>query len=150
MPIAKHVFKLSAEERALLQKVADDPKAAQWKSLRAKALLLAEIAPGGPGWTDAMIAKAHRVTTRSLESWRRKAVEFGPLSLLEKNPGPLPRRPRKLDGEQEAQLVALACSQAPAGQARWTLKLLAKRLVELEVVDSIAPETVRRTLKKTS
>lgn len=146
----KHVLKLSAEERRTLQAVADSPKSARWKSQRAKALLLAEAAPGGPGWPDSRIARAHRVTQRSLESWRKQAVELGPLSLLERNPGPVPRVPPKLDGEQQAKLTALACSEAPPGQARWTLKLLANRLVELEVVDSISRETVRRALKKTT
>lgn len=146
----KYTFKLSVEERASLREVADSPKAAAWKVQRAKVLLLAEAAPEGPGWVDSRIAQAHRVSTRSIESWRKKAVESGPLSLLDRSYGLLPRIPRKLDGEKEARLVALACSEAPPGQTRWTLKLLASRLVELHVVESISPETVRQALKKTT
>jgi len=80
--------------------------------------------------------------------WRKQAVEHGPLSLLERKPRAA--APRKLDGDQEAQLVKLACSQPPRGRARWTLRLLAERLVELEVVGAISHETVRRAMKKTS
>jgi hypothetical protein len=94
------------------------------------------------------VAEAYGCTTPSLESWRKQAVEAGPLSLLQRRPRRQPPVPPKLDGEQEARLTALACSQPPTGYARWTLRLLAERLVELEVVGSIAHETVRRALKK--
>jgi hypothetical protein len=83
-----------------------------------------------------------------VESWRQQAVESGPLSLLERKPRLAPAVTPVLDGEQQARLTTLACSQPPAGHARWTLRLLAERLVELEVVESIAHETVRRALKK--
>jgi hypothetical protein len=95
------------------------------------------------------VADAFGGTTRSLQSWRKQAVEAGPLSLLERKPRSLPGR-RKLDGDKHARLTALACSKPPAGAARWTLNLLAGRLVELKVVDSISYETVRRALKKTT
>lgn len=75
-------------------------------------------------------------------------MEAGPLSLLERKPRARPPVPAKLDGEQQARLTALACSQPPSGAARWTLRLLAEQLVELEVVDAISHETVRRALKK--
>jgi hypothetical protein len=83
-----------------------------------------------------------------MESWRKRAVEEGPLSLLERKPESSPRVTPKLQGEQEAALTQLACSAAPPGRARWTLRLLAARLVELEIVESISHETVRRALKK--
>jgi hypothetical protein len=83
-----------------------------------------------------------------LESWRKQAIENGPLALLERKARTAGAR--KLDGEKEAQLVKLACSQPPSGQARWTLRLLADRLVELEIVEAISHETVRRAMKKTS
>jgi transposase-like protein len=125
-------------------------KAAAWKRQRAQALLQCDQSRTGPGWPDERIAEAYGCTTRSLESWRKQAVERGPSSLLERKTRVTPPRTPKLDGEKQARLVALACSKAPKGHARWTLNLLAERLVELKVVDSISRETVRRTLKKTT
>jgi transposase len=102
----------------------------------------------GPGWEDRRIAEAFGMTTRSLEGWRKRAVEEGPQALFERH---YPKRPdcRKLDGAGEAHLVKLACSQAPGERSGWTLNLLAGQLVELEIVESISRETVRRVLKKT-
>ncbi len=143
----KFVLKLTTEERIELQQVVRRGKAAAWKVQRAQALLKCDQAGEGPGWTDERIAEAFGCTTRSLESWRKQAVEDGPLSLMERKARP-PKVP-KLDGEKEARLVALACSKPPKGRARWSLRLLADRLVELKVVDSIGYQTVRRVLKKT-
>lgn len=145
--VKKYVLKLTDEERGTLAEVVKKGKAAAWKVQRAQALLQCDQGPAGPGWADEQVAQAYGCTTRSLESWRKQAVEHGPLSLLERKPQV---RASKLDGEQEARLVKLACSQAPQGRSRWTLRLLAQRLVELEVVDSISYESVRRALKKTS
>lgn len=144
----KYVLKLTAEERGVLDEVVNKGKTAAWKRQRAQALLKCDQGPEGPAWTDARIAEAYGCTTRSLESWRKQAVEQGPLSLLERKP----RLPitGKLDGAKTARLVALACSQPPKGYARWTLRLLAARFVELKVVDSISHGTVRRALKKTT
>jgi transposase-like protein len=144
----KYVLKLTAEERSELEQLVKKGKAAGWKLQRAQALLRCDQGPDGPGWTDAWVAAAYGCSTRSLESWRRQAVESGPLSLLERKPRRAPAVAPLLDGEQQARLTALACSQPPAGHARWTLRLLAERLVELEVVDTISHETVRRALKK--
>jgi transposase-like protein len=144
----KYVLKLTAEERAELQRLVRKGGVAGWKVQRAQALLQCDQGPAGPAWTDEQIAAAYGLTTRSLESWRKQAVERGPLSLLERKPRLRPAVAPKLDGEQQARLTALACSKAPAGQARWSLRLLAERLVELEVVESISYETVRRALKK--
>jgi len=146
----KYVLKLTQEERGELELLVRKGKTAGWKVQRAQALLKCDQGPAGPGWTDEQIAAAYDCTTRSLESWRKQAVEQGPLSLLERKPRSCPSTPPKLDGEKEARLVALACSKAPLGHARWNLRLLAGRLVELEVVDSISHETVRRVLKKTT
>jgi transposase len=145
-----HVLKLSVEEREVLTQVIRKGKSARWKMQKAQALLKCDAGPDGPAWTDAKIAEAFGMTTRSLESWRKRAVEEGPLSLLERKPEDSPRVTPKLCGEQEAQLTKLACSSAPPGHARWTLRLLAQRLVELEIVESISHETVRRVLKKAS
>lgn len=143
----KYVLMLTSEERGTLEQLVKKGKAAGWKLRRAQVLLKCAQDPDGPGWTDARIAEAFGCTTRSVESWRKQAVEEGPLSLLEQKPRP-PSSP-KLDGEKTARLVALACSQPPKGHARWTLRLLAARCVELEIVDSISYGTVRRALKKT-
>ncbi len=104
--------------------------------------------PDGPAWTDGHIAEAYGATARSLESWRKQAVECGPLSLPGRRPRVRPAVTPKLDGEKQARLTALACSKAPDGQARRSLRLPAERLVALEVVASISHETVRRALKK--
>jgi len=146
----KYILKLTEEERQELMRVTRKGKSAVWKMKRAEALLKSDQGPQGPAWTDALIAEAYGVTTRSIESWRKQAVEEGPLSLLERKPRLTPPTPPKLDGEAEARLTVLACSRAPAGHARWTLRLLARRLVELEIVEEISHETVRQALKKTS
>ena len=149
MPSKIYVLKLSPEERSALAEVVRQPRAPRWKVLRARALLKCDQGPSGPAWSDARIAEALECTVNSLENWRKQAVVQGPLSLLERQPYQR-RTPPKLDGEAEARLTALACSPAPRGHVRWTLRLLAEHLVSLEVVDSISHETVRQVLKKTS
>jgi hypothetical protein len=143
----KYVLKLTAEEREELARLVRKGHVAGWKILRAQALLKCDQAPGGPAWPDERIAEAFGVTARSLESWRKRAVEHGPMALLQRQ-----RRTAaavaKLGGEAEARLTALACSQPPKGRGRWSLRLLAARLVELRLVDSVSHETVRRALKK--
>jgi hypothetical protein len=146
--VKKYVVKLTFEERADLENVVRKGKAAAWKIQRAQGLLKCDQGSRGPAWPDQEIAEAFNCTVRSLENWRKQAVERGPLSLLERKP--LPKRITKFDGEKEARLTKLACSKAPAGQARWSLRLLAARVVELEVVDSVSHETIRRALKKAS
>ena len=145
----RYVLKLTVSERAELEQVVRRGKAAGWKIQRAQALLKCDQGLHGSSWTDEQVAEAFGCTTRSLQSWRKQAVEGGPLSLLERKPRSLPGR-RKLDGDRQARLTALACSKPPPGAARWTLNLLAARLVELQLVDSISYETVRRALKKTT
>jgi hypothetical protein len=143
----KYILKLTDEERAELERLVRKGHVAGWKVQRAQALLKFDQGSGGSTWTDERIAEAYGVTTRSLESWRKQAVERGPLSLLERKPRAR-ATPAKLDGEKEACLTSLACSQPPKGVARWSLRLLAERLVELKVVEAVSHETVRRTLKK--
>jgi hypothetical protein len=144
----KYVLKLTEEERAVLDRLVRKGNAAGWKIRRAQALLKSDQGPDGPAWTDQRTAEAYGVTTRCLESWRRQAVERGPLSLLEHKPRVKAPPPPKFGGEVEARLMALASSRPPKGAARWSLRLLAKRLVELGVVESISYETVRRALRK--
>jgi transposase len=102
----------------------------------------------GPGWTDEQIAELVRVGLSTVHRVRQRCVEEGLDAALQRKPSPQ-RQYRKLDGVQEAKLVALACSDPPAGRVCWTMQLLADKLVELEIVDSIGREAVRATLKKT-
>jgi transposase len=113
----------------------------------ARVLLKADASPQGPAWTDARIAEALEVHERTVARVRQRWATGGLAEALHRRPtGP---RPRKLDGRAEARLIAEACSDPPAGASRWTLRLLAAKLVELQIVDHIAPSTVRATLKKT-
>jgi hypothetical protein len=148
MPAKKYVLKLTEDERKTLTDLLRKGRVAGWKLQRAQALLKCDQGPSGPAWSDARISESLGCTGRTLENWRKQAVEQGPLSLLERQPSTAPRS-YKLDGEAEARLTALACSKAPPGYARWSLRLLADHLVILEIVDSISHETVRRVLKKT-
>jgi Homeodomain-like domain len=144
----KYRVKLTADERAALERLVRQGRAAGWKLWRARALLKCDEGKGGAAWPDARIAQALEVTTRSLEHWRKQAVQRGPMSLLERKPQDRSKH-RKLDGAGEARLVQLACSTPPEGRSRWSLRLLADQLVALEVVDSIGHECVRQTLQKT-
>jgi transposase len=115
---------------------------------RARVLLKADEGPEGPAWPDDQIADALELTAQGTKGIRRRFAERG-LEGCVKRKKPDREYERKLDGEQEARLVQLACSEAPEGRSQWSLRLLADRLVQLEVVDSISHETVRQTLKKT-
>ena len=140
---------LTLEERGELERMIARGKADARKLAHARVLLQADEADGGPGWVDGTIAAAVRVSVRTIERVRRRFVEQGLAAAL--LPRPSPRRyGRKPDGGQEAHLLALACARPPEGKARWSLRLLAERMVELEHVDGLPHETVRQTLKKTS
>lgn len=145
----KYVVRLTCDEREELEELTRCGKSYAWKIERAHALLKCDQGEDGPGWTDERIVESFGMTTRSLQNWRRQAVLEGPMSLFAHKRRAQPPTPPKLDGEGEAKLVALACSTAPQGYANWTLRLLAQRLVELNVVESISHEAVRRALKKT-
>src|ERR1700716_2888442 len=141
--------KLTPEERAQLLDLLSKGKAAARTLAHARILLKADEGVAGPRLSDEAIAEALEVNRSTVERVRIRCVEEG----FELALRPRPSRqvhPRKLDGVQEAHLVALACSPAPKGRARWSLRLLADKLVELEVVDDISYETVRQTLKKTN
>jgi transposase len=152
--VKKYIVKLTEEERAELDRVASGKNGRQniaaWKVVRAKVLLKCDQGQFGPQWTDERLAAAFDLSVRCIEKWRQRAVEEGPLAILERKPRLTPPTPPKLDGEGEAQLTKLACSVPPQGRSRWTLRLLAAHLVELEVVESISHETVRQVLKKVS
>jgi hypothetical protein len=109
----KYILKLTADERTELERLARRGHVAGWKIQRAQALLHFDQGPDGPAWTDEWIAQAYGVTVRSLESWRKRAVEAGPMALLERKARVTPATPVKLDGEKHARLTALACSTPP-------------------------------------
>jgi len=144
----KYIVTLMEEERRMLQEMLSRGKAAARKLMHARILLKADAAAAGPAWEDQSIAEALEVGRATVERVRKEFVEEGLEAALERRK---PRRvyERKLDGDGEAHLVALACQEPPEGRSRWTLRLLADRMVQLEYVDQISYQTVRRTLKKT-
>jgi transposase len=146
----KYRVTLTADERHHLTTLIAAGKAAAQKLAHARILLKADQADGGPGWADDRIADAVEVSVATVERVRQRFVEGGLNAALTRKPQARPSRERKLDGRAEARLIALACSAPPDGRKRWTLTLLADRLVELEVVDSVCRETVRQTLQKTT
>jgi transposase len=145
----KYIVTLSQEERRILRELLSRGKAAARKLMHARILLKADVSPGGPGWDDQKIAEGLEVGRATVERLRKTFVEEGMEAALERRK---PRRQyrRKLDGDGEAHLVALACQAPPEGRSRWTLRLLADRLVQLEYVDEISYQTVHRTLKKSN
>ena len=145
----KYRVTLTSEEGEQLSRLVARGKAAARTLTHARILLKADQAEGGPAWSDARIAEALDVGLSTVHRVRQAFVAEGLEAALHRR-RPTGRQYRKLDGAQEALLVALACSPPPEGRQRWTLTLLADRLVELQVVDSISPECVRTTLKKTT
>ena len=142
----KYVVTLTDEERRLLRALVSSGKGAARKLTHARILLQAD---SGVGWADERICEGLGVGVSTVERVRKRFVEEG----LEK--ALVPRKScrayrRKLDGDDEAHLIALACSDPPTGRGRWTLRLLARRMVALEYVDALSHETVRGVLKKTS
>ena len=146
----KYRVTLSVEERQDLQDLIATGKAAAKELTHARILLKADAAPDGPGWADERIAEAVEVSIATVERVRRRFVEQGLEAALVRKSQEKPSRQRKLDGRAEAHLIALACSKPPEGRNEWTMQLLADKLVELQIVESISDETVRRTLQKTS
>jgi transposase len=143
----KYVVNLTAGDRRQLERLVSSGEHPARVLTRARILLKADA--GGPGWDDARVAEALECGDRTVARVRKRYAEGG-LGAALPSKRPTGRQYRKLDGAAEARLVALACSPAPDGRGRWTLKLLADRLVELRVVESIDPATVHRTLKKTT
>jgi transposase len=144
----KYIVRLTAEERTELEALVKKGKVAAYKIKHANILLAADVQ--GPAWPDQQIATAFSCHPGTVENMRRRLVLEGLAAALERQKQAQPSRLPKLDGRGEARLIALARSTPPEGQDRWTLQLLADRLVALEVVDSISDQTVRRTLKKTT
>jgi transposase len=146
---AKFIVRLEAVERQQLQALVDEGRGSKSVRQRARVLLKADEGDGALSWTDERVAEFAEVSLSTVHRVRQQFVEEGLDATLRRRPSPQ-RQYRKLDGAAEAKLIATACSQAPAGRSRWTLHLLADKLVELQVVDSISHECVRTTLKKTN
>ena len=146
---AKFVVRLSLEEQGLLRGLISTGKRAASVLSRARILLKADAGATGSGPPDEAIADAVEASVSTVHRTRQAFVEEGPDAALYRKK-PTGRQYRKLDGAQEARLVALACSAPPSGRTGWTLQLLADKLVELKVIDTISHECVRQTLKKTT
>ncbi len=145
----KYVVHLTDAERATLHQLLAAGKAAARTLTHAHILLKADTGEGRPGWTDQQIVEAFEASLSTVGRVRRLFVEQGLVAALHRH-APKEPPPHKLDGEQEAHLIALACSAPPTGRKRWTLRLLANKLVNLQIVEDVSYETVRRTLKQTS
>ncbi len=146
----KYIVTLTAEERQDLLDLIAAGKAAAGKLAHARILLKADAADGGPAWPDGRIAEALEVSPATVERVRQRFVERGLEAALVRKPQDRPSRLPTLDGRAEARLIALARSAPPEGRKAWAMRLLAVKLVELEVVPAVSDETVRRALKKTS
>lgn len=144
-----HLVRLTETERTQLQRLLRVGRAPTRTLTRARILLKADSSPRGPAWTDEAIRQALEVGRGTVERVRRRYSERGMEGTVHHRK---PRRvyARKLDGEAEARLIALACGEPPKGQGRWSLRLLADRMVELDYVGSVSYQSVRRVLKKTS
>jgi transposase len=144
----KYIVELTSEERKQLQQLVKKGKVPGYKIRHAQMLLKTDQGNKGPSWPDAQIAEVFAAHVTTVERLRKRFVEQGFEAALEQNKRN--NYARKLDGDAEAHLIAIACSDPPAGRSEWSLRLLAERLVELSVVDSISYMTVSRTLKKTN
>ncbi len=143
----KYIVRLSAKERRVLAEVVKKLSGSSQQVRRAQMLLKADAA--GPAWTDQRIAEAFDSRTRTVEKLRERFVTEGFEQTLRGKTRETPATEKILSGKQEAQVIAVRLGPAPKGYAHWTLRLLARKVVELEIVESISHETVRRTLKKT-
>ena len=148
MPKKKYLVTLTAEERAELKELIKKGKNPAYQVNHARILLLADTNQSGGGWKDQDISEALKISVATIERVRQRLVEQGFSAALNRKQQQN-RKQRRLDGEQEAHLIALSCSSPPEGQGRWTMKMLAERMVQLGHVESICDETVRQTLKKT-
>lgn len=144
MSVKKFIVDLSEQERQLCQEVVKKLKGTSQKVRRANILLKADS-----GWSDAKIAEALDCRTKTVENVRKRFVECGFQETLERTPRQSPPTPKRLDGEQEAKIIAMRLGDPPKGFGKWTLRLLARKVVELEIAPVVSYQTVRRTLKKT-
>jgi len=143
----KYLVRLSNKERGILREVVKKLKGTSQKVRRAQILLKADA--NGPSWSDKRIADAFSCRTKTVENVRQRLVERGFEETLDGRKRATPPTEKLLDGEQEAKIIATRLGRPPRGYVNWTLRLLARKVVELAIVDSVSRETVRRTLKKT-
>jgi transposase len=146
--MGKHSITLRPEQRQSLEQFVTAGTARARAILHAQVLLKADDSSQGPRWSDRQIEEAFAVSYRTILRIRKRFRQDGLQVALQRKQQPERPQKRKLDGVQEAQVIAVLCSQQPQGQERWTLRLLAGRVVELEIVQSISHETLRQTLKK--
>jgi hypothetical protein len=144
----KYIIRLVESERNDLLRVVNELKSSNQKVKRAQILLQADA--DGPNWSDAQIAEAYRCRIKTVENTRKRFVVKGFEECLNRKKRSSPPRSKLLDGKQEARIIAKRLGSPPAGYANWTLRLLARKVVELGLVDKISHETIRRTLKKTA
>ena len=150
MPLKKYHIKLDADEREHLEKLSRSRKAAAVKVQRAKAMLAMDCSEGAPSLSDSKAVELSGLSVRSIERLRERVCEVGPLGALERKPRLTPPNEPKITGEVEAAMVKIACSKVPDDASRWTMQMIADRLIELEILESISSEAVRTTLKKTT
>ena len=144
----KYVVRLSREERELLKQLISSGKGPARMFTRAHVLLKADVGVKGPGWKDERISEALEVTVQTVERIRKQLVEEGFEAVLQRRKYRQKVSRRKIDGDVEAHLIALSCSEAPEGYSQWSLRLLAEKMVELGYIESISHEAIRRALKK--
>ena len=147
--VKKYVVRLSDEEREQLETLIRKGKGPARRLLKARILLKADVSDAGDGWSDNKIIVALDTSASMVYRVRKQLVEEGFEAVLSRKPRVTPAVPRIFDGEKEAKLIALACSKPPKGYARWTLRLLENKVVELGIVDRASDSTIGRTLKKT-
>jgi poly-gamma-glutamate capsule biosynthesis protein CapA/YwtB (metallophosphatase superfamily) len=147
--VKKYVVRLNAQERERLETMVRAGKSSAQMLTRARILLKADASEVGEGWSDSAIAAALDTSVNNVARTRQQLVEEGFEATLKRKYNPNSARPRIFDGETEAKLIALACSPAPEGFARWSLRLLEEKVVELSIVDRASDNTIGRTLKKT-
>ena len=147
--VKKYVVRLSAEERAQLDELNRKGKRSAQLLTKARILLKADVSELGEGWSDSAIAAALDTGIATVERTRRQLVEEGFAAVLKRKYNPNSARPRIFDGAAEAKLIALTLSPAPEGFARWSLRLLEEKVVELHIVERASDNTIGRTLKKT-
>ena len=147
--VKKYVVRLSAEEREHLDQLIRKGKSSAQRLMKARILLKADVGKDGEGWSDSRIIEALETTPSMLYRVRKQLVEEGFEAVLSRKQRATPAVPKIFDGEKEAKLVALACSEPPKGRVRWTLRLLEEKVVELKIVDKASDNTIGRVLKKT-
>ena len=147
--VKKYVVRLSAQERERLEAMVRTGKTLAQIVTRARILLKADTSEAGEAWSDSAIAAALDTSVNNVARARQQLVEEGFEATLKRKYNPNSARPRIFDGESEAKLIALACSPAPEGFARWSLRLLEEKVVELNIVDKASDNTIGRALKKT-